>query len=55
MSKTSNRWFYGFTAARQRFSSLFARSEREVVRYGACPAPNIFDANDIARNITLTR
>ena len=40
-------------AARQRFLSLFLRSEREIFRYVAVLVPNVADAEDIVQQTAL--
>ena len=41
------------TAERQRFLSLFLRSEKEVFRYVAALVPNMVDAEDIVQQTAL--
>src|SRR5512135_2085648 len=40
-------------AAKQRFLSLFLRSEREVFRYVAALVPNVADAEDIVQQTAI--
>jgi RNA polymerase sigma-70 factor (ECF subfamily) len=43
----------GGAAVRERFLSLFLRSEREVFRYVAALVPNVVDAEDIVQQTAL--
>ncbi len=54
MSFDSTRQSGDRSAAKQRFLSLFLRSEREIFRYVAVLVPNVADAEDIVQQTAIS-